>query len=208
MESCNRRLIIGIAALAVLLMLAVSVAMFRSEISRIRAEKQRRAKTMGQLPDFSLVNQSGRSVTRSDLLGHVIIVDFVFTRCQGPCPALSDQMARLQDAWFRLPEVKLVSISVDPEWDKPEVLSAYAERYGAKGSVWHFLTGEKSRVYDLIRNGFRASVEVTDGPHQILHSTQLAVVDKRGRIRAYLDGDSPTLRMDATPVVRRLLAEN
>ncbi len=204
----NKRLIIGIVGFAIVLMLAISGILFTNEIARIREEKATRATVMGELPDFSLINQQGKRVGRSDLLGRVNVVSFMFTECAGPCPALIGQIARLRDDWKSIPDVQFVSISVDPERDVPEVLAAYALRFGAKDDRWHFLTGEEARVYDLIRNGFRASVDESDGPHQILHSLKFAVVDKRGRIRAYLDGASKTMLDDARLVVRRLLAEN
>ena len=204
----NKRLIIGIVGLAVVLMLVISTVLFTTEIDRIREAKETRATVMGELPDFALINQEGRRVGRSDLLGHVNVVSFIFTNCTGPCSGLTAQVARLQEDWETVPDVRFVSISVDPERDDPQVLAAYARKFGAKVDRWQFLTGEKARVYDLIRNGFRASVEESADPHQILHSLKFAVVDRRGRIRAYLDGESKSLLADARLVVRRLLAEN
>jgi cytochrome oxidase Cu insertion factor (SCO1/SenC/PrrC family) len=204
----NKRIIVGGIVFSVVLMLTVSVLLFRSEIARIREAKATRASIMGEIPDFSLVNQAGMMIGRSDLLGRVNLVSFVYTRCTGPCPTLSKQMAQLYSDWVTLPDIQFVTITVDPDFDQPDVLAVYAQRYGADPERWHFLTGERARVYDLVRNGFRASIEDSDTPHEILHSQRFALVDRKGRIRAYLDGESEDLRTAVRPVLKRLLAEN
>ena len=204
----NKRIIVGGIVFSVVLMLTVSVLLFRSEIARIREAKATRASIMGEIPDFSLVNQAGMMIGRSDLLGRVNLVSFVYTRCTGPCPTLSKQMAQLYSDWVTLPDIQFVTITVDPDFDQPDVLAAYAQSYGADPERWHFLTGERERVYDLVRNGFRASIEDSDTPHEILHSQRFALVDRKGRIRAYLDGESEDLRTAVRPVLKRLLAEN
>jgi cytochrome oxidase Cu insertion factor (SCO1/SenC/PrrC family) len=204
----NRRLIFGIAGLAVVLMLTVTVVLFRQELTRVREAKLRRATIMGEIPDFRLVDQRGLPIGRDDLLGRIQIVNFVFTNCGGPCPALTEKMATLQNAWLSLPDVEFISISVDPVRDTPAVLADYAARFGAIDGRWRFLTGEPDRVLDLVRKGFKAAVSESEGEHQIEHSRKFAVVDRRGRIRAYLDADTQHLLADAGPIIRRLMAEN
>ena len=204
----NKRLIIAIAGLAVVMMVTVSVVLFKKEVTRIREEKAKRASIMGELPDFSLTNQAGERIGRSDLLDRVNVVYFVFTNCAGPCPALTSMMSRIQKDWISVSDVQFVSITVDPDRDSPEVLNKYAAGFDFDSERWHFLTGDKDRVYDLIKNGFRAEVTESDGPHEIMHSLRFALVDRKGRIRAYLDGESESLLIDLRPMVRRLLAEN
>ena len=204
----DRRLIIWIVGLAFILMVAVSVVLFTSELARIRAEKAKRASIMGDLPDFSLTNQHRKLVGRSDLLERVNIVNFIFTQCGGPCPDLTSQMNLLQKDWGSVLDVQFVSITVDPERDSPDVLFRYVVKQGLDTIRWHFLTGEKDQVYDLIRKGFRAEIGESDGPHEISHSLLLALVDRKGRIRAYLDGKSEDLTSEVRPMVKRLLAEN
>ena len=132
----------------------------------------------GEVPDFSLVERSGRPVRLSDLAGSPWIVDFVFTNCTGPCPLLTRRMAGLQGPLTGLPDVRLVSITVDPERDTPKVLSDYAQRYGADGERWLFLTGNKEDVYSLIREGFKLVVEEGggSGSHQMIHSVRFGAV--------------------------------
>jgi cytochrome oxidase Cu insertion factor (SCO1/SenC/PrrC family) len=107
------------------------------------------------VPDFALVERSGQSVTRADLLGKVWIASVIFTRCVEECPLVSSHMARLQDAFIAEPDVRLVSITVDPAYDTPEVLTRYAQSFAAQPQRWFFLTGDKATIYRLVREGFR-----------------------------------------------------
>jgi cytochrome oxidase Cu insertion factor (SCO1/SenC/PrrC family) len=108
-----------------------------------------------EVPDFALVERSGQSVTRADLLGKVWIASVIFTRCVEECPLVSSHMARLQDAFTAEPDVRLVSITVDPAYDTPEVLTRYAQSFAAQPQRWFFLTGDKATIYRLVREGFR-----------------------------------------------------
>jgi cytochrome oxidase Cu insertion factor (SCO1/SenC/PrrC family) len=108
-----------------------------------------------EVPDFALVERSGQSVTRADLLGKVWIASVIFTRCVEECPLVSGHMARLQDVLTAEPDVRLVSITVDPAYDTPEVLTRYAQSFAAQPQRWFFLTGDKATIYRLVREGFR-----------------------------------------------------
>jgi cytochrome oxidase Cu insertion factor (SCO1/SenC/PrrC family) len=112
----------------------------------------------GTVPDFALHERSGRLVTRDDLREKIWIAGFIFTRCVHECPLVSNRMARLQETFAAQTELRLVSITVDPEHDTPEVLSRYAEGFGAHPQRWLFLTGEKMAIYRLTREGFRLGV--------------------------------------------------
>lgn len=101
------------------------------------------------LPDFSLVERSARAITRSDLLGKVSVVDFFYTRCTEACPLLSAYLARLQSDLSGVPDALLVSITVDPVHDSPEVLTAYAAQFHANPRRWLFLTGPRAAIYQL-----------------------------------------------------------
>jgi len=108
-----------------------------------------------EVPDFALVERSGQSVTRAELLGKVWIASLIFTRCMEECPLVSSHMARLQDVFTAEPDVRLVSITVDPAYDTPEVLTRYAQSFAAQPQRWLFLTGDKATIYRLVREGFR-----------------------------------------------------
>jgi cytochrome oxidase Cu insertion factor (SCO1/SenC/PrrC family) len=146
-------------------------------------------------------------VTRADLVGRVWVANFIYTQCTETCPLQSAQLARLQAEFAAESDLRLVSITVDPERDTPAVLSRYAERYAADPARWLFLTGDKGAIYRLARDGFRLGVVDPDdegkvsrplhrfGPTPawathgskglIMHSPRLVPVDRRLRIRAY-----------------------
>ncbi|HEV8376335.1 MAG TPA: SCO family protein [Candidatus Polarisedimenticolia bacterium] len=152
-----------------------------------RAEK---LPVLATLPDFSLTERSGRTVTLTDLKGKVSVVDFIFTSCSAQCPQVTAQMAKMQE--FALPRwknVQLLSLTVDPERDTPQVLSEYAKGFSADSRRWLFLTGERQKLDELTRNGFKVAsaspVPVDTSPDAVLHSVSLVLVDARGRIRGY-----------------------
>lgn len=153
------------------------------------------------LPDFSFTERSGKTCSKEDLIGNVWIADFIFTSCAGPCPLMSERMQHLQRDLAPIPDLRLVSFSVDPVRDTPEVLQAYADRYQADGQRWLFLTGPLQRIYDIAIDGFRITVEAARENNQIIHDTRFILVDRRGAIRGYYDSNSPDelqrLRKDA-----------
>ncbi|ANM29483.1 hypothetical protein ABI59_07635 [Acidobacteria bacterium Mor1] len=162
------------------------------------------------LPDFSLTDQKGNSFGSADLEGRVWIAGFIFTRCGSVCPQLTGRMEVVQgDLIHELSTfgTHLVSFSVDPEYDTPEVLSAYADKYGAMGDHWTFLTGTRDEIWQLSENGFKLGVgEAPDNAEMpIFHSEKLVLVDGEGRVRGFYDGTDrasvETLILD----VRKLL---
>jgi cytochrome oxidase Cu insertion factor (SCO1/SenC/PrrC family) len=168
---------------------------------------------LGEVPDFSLQERNGGTVGLADLKDHVWVANFVFTHCAGPCPLLTSRMAVLEKRLGELPDVRLVSFTVDPERDTPEVLRDYAKSYGA-GERWFFLTGEKPALYELIMDGFKLGIDdgsaVTagaPGPGTITHSVRFVLVDRHGRIRGYYDGTEPGLPDKLLPLVRALRGE-
>jgi len=142
-----------------------------------------------ELPAFELTERSGETVTRDDLLGKVWVGQFIFTRCAGPCPMITARTASLQDLLkqhSRWRDMRLVSFSVDPEHDTPEVLRRYADTAGADANQWLFLTGERAEMWSLVQDGFKLPVGEQDDPAMpILHSTRHVLVDAKGRTRGY-----------------------
>lgn len=139
----------------------------------------------GQVPEFSLVDQRGQSVTRSALQGRVWVADFIFTHCAATCPMLTARFSRLQERLNGAP-IKLVSFTVDPRRDTPEALARYAEGYRASRGRWLFLTGDKDAIFRLCKEGFKLPVSEESG--EPVHSNRFVLVDQQGRIRGYYDG--------------------
>jgi protein SCO1/2 len=148
--------------------------------------------TFGAVPEFSLVERSGRHVKLSDFQGKIWLANFIYTNCKDSCPLQSAEIAKLQNEMENRSGFEFVSISVDPEHDTPEVLSRYAERFKADPQRWLFLTGDKSEIYRLAQEGFRlsavpASEKEAQETDVILHSSRFVLVDGKGQIRGYYD---------------------
>ena len=145
---------------------------------------------LGNIPEFELIERSGRIVTRAELDGQVWVADFIFTNCGGTCPMMTYQMTKLDKA---LPSaVRLVSFTVDPTRDNPEVLSQYAIKNDVESDRWLFLTGERDSLYRLAQEGFHLAVDDTMGTpiEPITHSSRFTLIDEAGNIRNYYDGTS------------------
>lgn len=145
--------------------------------------------TQHYIPDFTFTNQNGDMVGRADMAGQVTIVNFFFTSCPSICPKMSGEMERVSDMFRNYPEVRLMSISIDPEYDTPEILKDYADKHNAKAGKWDFLTGDKTEIYKLARCGF--VIPAIDGlgvADDFIHSDRLTLVDSKGRIRGYYGG--------------------
>lgn len=154
----------------------------RGALSSAVTESSASIRNLGQAPAFSLTNQEGRLVNEEIFSGNLNIVSFFFSSCQGPCPALSRQLVKLQKELEGTKDLQFVSISIDPKRDTPEVLSAYAEKIGADTENWMFLTAtDEPTIGKLSREGFRLGLDEAE----MIHSTSLVVVDSNKRIRGY-----------------------
>jgi protein SCO1/2 len=153
----------------------------------VNALRQRSVSAYGTVPSFQLINQNGQPFGSAQLAGKIWIADFVYTTCPGPCPMISNRMSELQKPLEKT-DVHLVSFSVDPEKDTPEVLRGYAERLQAEPGRWDFLTGPKSAIYKLSHDGFKLAVsDGSDAEGLPVHSTRMVLVDRHGQIRGYYD---------------------
>lgn len=147
--------------------------------------------TQHYIPEFSFLNQDGRPMGRAEMEGKITVVDFFFTSCPSICPVMSKEMERVNDMFRDYPEVQIMSISLDPEYDTPEVLKAYADEHHAISGKWNFLTGPKAETYRLARCGF--VIPTVDGngvPEDFVHTDKFMLIDDLGRIRGYYSGTS------------------
>ena len=146
---------------------------------------------LGQVAPFQLTSQAGQTFDSATLAGHIWVADFIFTNCEGPCPRMSAYMRALQKATADLPDLKMVSFTVDPDRDSPSVMAEYAKRYHAEPERWIFLTGPKATLHHITRDVFKLG----DVSGALEHSTRFALVDKKGRIRGfYASADSEAIR--------------
>jgi len=144
-----------------------------------------------QLVNFSLTDRTGRNVTRPELNGKILVVDFLYTSCSLTCPAVNRCMAQIQQLTTNQPDVTLVSLTVDPRDDTVDTLEKYGERFGADTNRWLLLTGEKTMLYDLIGNSFLAQ-DLNDPfnymPGNFVHTERIALVDSHGNLHGFFDG--------------------
>jgi cytochrome oxidase Cu insertion factor (SCO1/SenC/PrrC family) len=149
---------------------------------------------LGQVPAFTLTGLDGKAFDSRSLQGKIWVASFVYTSCKNSCPMLGQQMRRLSKLLPAGDGYALLSVTVDPEKDTPKVLASYAKDLGVDDARWSFLTGKKSVIKDLVENGFKLTAQpgeqVPDerGAPDILHSSELVLVDGQGQIRGYFDG--------------------
>lgn len=164
-----------------------------------RSPRHGRLEDYGAVRDFQLTDQLGRPTTLADFRGHPWVADFIFTRCGGPCPMMTRQMAWLADTLGAATPVRFASFSVDPEYDVPETLKVYAGSFGVDHERWRFLTGPRTTISDISINSFHLAMG--DPAHvvpvdsladvdliEIAHSVRFTLIDGDGRIRGYYDG--------------------
>ena len=144
---------------------------------------------IGNIAPFSLTNQIGVVTTLEDLRGQVWLADIIFTRCPGPCARMTRQMASVQAALPKDSQAKLISLTTDPEFDSPEVLKNYGEKFGADPARWHFLTGTKLGIAALAGDSLKLTAletkpeSRTSADDLFIHSTIFGLVDKQARLR-------------------------
>lgn len=173
----------------------------------VKALRQRTISSYGTVPTFQLTNQDGQPFGSAQLRGKIWIADFIYTTCPGPCPMISSRMSDLQKPLEKT-DVHLVSFTVDPAKDTPEVLRGYAEKLQAQPGRWDFLTGPQSSIYEISRNGFKLAV--SDGSEEgglPVHSTRMILVDRHGAIRGYYDAAEPDAMTKLLADTNHLLRE-
>jgi protein SCO1/2 len=154
---------------------------------QVDALSNRPLPSYGTLPKFELVNQDATPFGSEQLIGKIWIADFIFTTCPGPCPIISTRMSELQKPLAKT-GVHLVSVTVDPEKDTPELLRAYADKLRKEPFPWDFLTGPLDTITSLSRDGFKLAIAAEEEPGSgPVHSTRFVLVDRRGTIRGYYD---------------------
>lgn len=141
----------------------------------------------GTAPSFALLDEHGERFSSAQLEGKVYVAAFFFSSCRGPCPIINANMARLHEQFAESPSLEIISISVDPETDTPEVLAEVAKKFAADGrDNWSFLTGTQREINDVVTKGFK--VALTGSPP--IHTNRVALIDRDSRIIGFYDGTS------------------
>lgn len=139
-----------------------------------------------QIPDFLAINQDNKTISGADFSNKILVVDFFFTRCPGICPKMTSQLTRVQEIFKNKPDVQIVSFTVDTDFDNPDVLKKYADKYSIDASVWTLAkTKTKLDVFNLGFYGFKIPSDTVD---KFLHSEKIILVDKEKHIRGFYTG--------------------
>jgi protein SCO1 len=153
-----------------------------------------------RLENFALTDENGNTVARADVRGKILAVSFLFTSCSLTCPEVSKRMAEIQNLTATKDDVRLLSLTVDPRTDTPAALAKWGARFGADTNRWRLLTGDKAQLLWLIGTSFLATDTnnpFNSMPGNFAGTERIAVVDKRGNVRAFFDG----LRLDTPAAV-------
>ena len=214
----------GLLAAASVLLLALLVPVSLAAWGWLRARARQPLTDFGAAPAFTLTDQFGHAVHSDAFQDKVVVANFIYTTCTDICPALSGQMLSLQKSLqaegLLGDAVQMLSFTVDPARDTPEVLRTYAERFQADPHAWHFLTGPEDRLIPLIVEGFHLGVQAlppTPAPgasesghddhasYDVMHSGRFVLIDRQGHIRAFIDSrelDPVRLMLDIRTLLR------
>ena len=147
-----------------------------------------------KVPNFSFVDQHGKTITNKDYEGKVYVIEFFFTSCPTICPRMNKNLIHIQNEFIDFEDFGVASFSINPDYDTPEVLKAYAEKYGVTNPNWHLMTGDKETIYKLSNEGFyiyaAANPDVEGG---FEHSGNFALIDKNGFIRSRVVNGNPII---------------
>lgn len=143
---------------------------------------------IGPAPKFELTDQNHKKISNKDYEGKVYVAEFFFSTCPSICPIMNRNMISIQNEFFGNPKFGIVSITINPENDTPEVLKEHAKKLGAVAANWHFLTGDRDYIYRISNKGFNlyaGTNEKAEGGFE--HSGLFALIDKKGQIRCRKD---------------------
>ncbi|MCD9853865.1 SCO family protein [Epilithonimonas sp. JDS] len=149
--------------------------------------------TVMKVPDFELTNQNNQKISNKDMLGKVYLVEFFFSKCPTICPVMNSNMKHIEET-INDKNFGIISISIDPTNDTPEVLKNHARMLGTKSPNWHFLTGNRDYI-DNLADQFNIYVgDKEDQSESLNHSGMIALVDQEGNLRSRFDeNNSPIL---------------
>lgn len=165
-----------------------------------------------RIGDFSFLNQYGETIALDSVKGRVFVAEYFFTTCATICPKMTEQMTRVQAAFKGNDNVKILSFTVNPDYDTVAILNAYAQKYEAQQGQWYFLTGTKEDLYSLARTSFfvlkpAEAANLGDAGSDFIHTNNFVLVDQQLRIRGYYDGTDPNSVSELIEAMKWLLEE-
>jgi protein SCO1 len=142
-----------------------------------------------QIPPFRFLNQDSIWVSEKDMEGKIYIADFFFTTCPTICPKMKTQLLRIYERYATNDQIRILSHSIDPDFDKPYILRQYASRLDVKAPRWNMLTGDKKAIYTLGEKSYMVTAqEDKNEVGGFVHSGAFILVDKQRHIRGIYDG--------------------
>jgi cytochrome oxidase Cu insertion factor (SCO1/SenC/PrrC family) len=145
----------------------------------------------GNAPVLNLTDQNEIQITNASLMGKTTLVNFIFTRCQDVCPALTTKIKHIETQLQSSDDIIILSISVDPEFDTPSVLKEYANRFSIQNPNWHFTTGESQPIRTLMSE-FQLAYQILESDAEnpnILHSEKIILIDPNQELRGFYSSD-------------------
>ncbi len=144
--------------------------------------------TINDVPTFSFINQNNKTITNADYKGKVYVVEFFFSSCTTICPVMNNNLQQVQNAFAKREDFGIASFSIDPTYDTPEILKAYADGYDVTHPNWNFLTGDKLDIIALSNEGFKLfAAENEEAEDGFEHSGMFALINKEGKVSSRID---------------------
>jgi protein SCO1 len=193
MKKRNNLIIAGITGVAFILFVIFVYLPFSDKQKNLNKVKQSYQHSsflkdsINHVPEFTCVDQNGKTFTRKDVAGKVFVAEFFYTDCEAYCPVTSRHLSYVQQSLNTAIDFKILSFSLNPDADSVATLKRYADMYKAKDNMWHFLRGEQEDIFALGEQGFFTIVKGGDGSFEG-HSDKFALVDKTGNIRGFYKG--------------------
>lgn len=172
------------AKLTIVLSLAIGLFVFFTVYFFHLETKPRELPVLGTVAPFELKDSDDKPFGLENLQGKTWVVAFIFTTCGDVCPMMTKNLAALHRSYALRDDVAMVAVTVNPEYDDPKILKDFARKQNADTKHWHFLTGSRQAITDLMLKTFK----IGSKEEPIFHSTKFVLVDKQGRIRGYYDG--------------------
>lgn len=161
-----------------------------------------------KIPDFSFISHQNQVVTQQSMKGKIYVADFFFTTCPTICPVMKKNMLKVYKRFKDHPDVRILSHTIDPDHDTPQVLGQYAKDLGVKGTMWQFVTGEREKIYQIGQKHYMVSAGTDPKePGGYIHSGAFVLVDKDRQVRGMYDGTSEISTGQLIKDIRNLLSE-